>query len=68
MKLVKGKLPSVEECISYVESLGYRLCWKRRDGKLWYHFEIINPNTRPSHNWEMTWNLNEMRHAFVNGC
>ena len=58
-------LPKVGECIAYVQSLGYRLIYRR-----WpcYHFEIIDKSKRPIHNWHMTWTLGEMRDAVKNGC
>lgn len=62
---IKSKLPSVRECISYIESLGYK-CIIRTRG--YYVFEVIDRSTRPIHNWQMKWNLNEMRHAVKNGC
>ena len=61
----KTKLPSVKECIDYVESLGYKLFLK---GKGFYYFECLDKSKRPAHNWEMTWTLGEMRHAVKNGC
>lgn len=53
------------EGIAYVESLGYRLIYRR-----WpcYHFEIIDKSKRPIHNWHMTWTLDEMRHAVKYGA
>ena len=58
-------LPSVTECIAYVESLGYRFKNYFCGG---YWFEIIDKSSRPPHNWEMTWTLGEMRNAVKNGC
>ena len=58
-------LPKVGECITYVESLGYKLLW-RKPGS--YVFEIIDRSTRPKHNWFMKWTLGEMRDAVRNGC
>lgn len=58
-------LPSVKECIAYVEGLGYT--FKSRVG-IGYFFRINRPETRPPHNWEMTWTLAEMRHAVKHGC
>ena len=59
-------LPKVGECIKYVESLGYK--FDSYIGGSGYFFRIIRPETRPPHNWEMTWTLNEMRNAVKNGC
>ena len=62
---MKSSLPKVKECITYVESLGYRFknyyC-----GVYW--FEITDKTKRPIHNWEMKWTLGEMRFAIKNGC
>jgi hypothetical protein len=58
-------LPSVKECIQYVESLGYKFHGYAHTG---YYFEIIDKSKRPAHNWEMTWTLGEMRHAVKHGC
>lgn len=60
-------LPSVTECIAYVEGLGYTFQGNvRKHGKYW--FRIIRPETRPPHNWDMLWTLGEMRAAIKNGC
>jgi hypothetical protein len=59
-------LPTVKECIAYVESLGYNFdSFIKGSG---YFFRIKRPETRPPHNWEMTWTLGEMRDAIKNGC
>ena len=60
-------LPSVTECIAYVESLGYNFDSHIHGGHS-YFFRIKRPETRPPHNWEMTWTLGEMRNAVKNGC
>ena len=65
MKPTPQTLPTVGECITYVESLGYRIISRRHTC---YHFEIIDKSKRPIHNWEMTWTLGEMRNAVRNGC
>ena len=65
MAFTSQTLPKVGECISYVESLGYRLLF--RCNKV-YTFQITNHTTRPEHNWIMTWTLGEMRNAMKNGC
>lgn len=57
-------LPSVQECIAYVEGLGYDLIRRRRGV---YIFQD-NTGSRPEHNRVMTWNLNELRHAVKFGC
>lgn len=61
----KLSLIKVGECISYVESLGYRLTTR---GRGFYQFKILDKSKRPEHNWEMNWTLNEMRHAVKYGC
>jgi hypothetical protein len=60
------KLSTVKECIAYVESLGYT--FQRRLSHHKYFFRINRPETRPPHNWEMTWSLGEMRRAMIYGC
>lgn len=62
--MTKTGLPSVQECVAYVEGLGYALVASRRG------FYLFRDKTgkRPDHNWEMWWNLNEMRHAVKYGC
>ena len=61
---MKDKLPTVTECITYVESLGYRLRYKEFYR---YCFKDIT-GKRPPHNQEMTWTLREMRDAVTFGC
>ena len=61
---MKDKLPTVTECITYVESLGYKLQYKEFYR---YCFKDITGN-RPLHNKEMTWDLREMRDAVRFGC
>ena len=61
---MKTPLPKVQECIKYVEGLGYQ-CITRTKGH--YFFKIIDKSKRPPHNWEMHWTLNEMRHAIRYG-
>jgi hypothetical protein len=76
MKSTPQTLPKVGECIKYVESLGYTfhglITIKAFDGRRichnGYFFRINRPETRPPHNWDMTWTLGEMRHAVKNGC
>ena len=65
MKTPIKNLSSVNECIAYVESLGYKLLWRRAGS---YAFECIDKSARPKHNWFMSWTLGEMRHAIKNGC
>lgn len=62
--MTKTGIPSVKECIAYVEGLGYDLVSR---GRTYYVFQD-NTGNRPSHNKVMTWNLNEMRHAVKFGC
>jgi len=60
-----SSLPKVEECISYIESLGYYRTTRRCR---FYQFKILDKSKRPAHNWEMNWTLNEMRQAVKYGC
>jgi hypothetical protein len=57
-------LPKVDECIAYVESLGYKLIVRKRG----YYVFKDTTGKRPDHNKEMRWNLNELRHAKQFGC
>lgn len=61
---MKEPLPLVGQCIAYVESLGYKLIGRGRG----YYIFRDQTGKRPPHNREMTWNLNEMRHAVRYGC
>ncbi len=53
-------LPTVEECIAYIESTDYKLT---RRGRGWYIFES---STRPPHCRELTFSLAELRDAWKN--
>jgi len=61
-------LPSVQECIAYIEGLGYKRIGKGTGySRGTYVFRDVT-GKRPSHNETMFWNLNEMRHAVKFGC
>ncbi len=62
--MTRTGLPDVKDCVEYIKSLGY--CLINR-GRGFYTFED-STGKRPAHNKVMTWNLNEMRHAFKHGC
>ena len=59
------KLPSVKDCIAYIEGLGYKSLTHKRGI---YSFECLDKSRRPQHNWIMSWSLTEMRHAKKYGC